>query len=389
MPAATKKDSAAATADEAQTEATPVDPKPDLGAFRRAFSAMKEEVYARVDGQVKGLREEVANLAALAEAGQGADPDLLEGIKGQLAALTDGRVTRNELTDLEQRLDAMAETVSDRGVQHGAASSTPGTPKVYGQVLELMRLVEEIGKDGEADFGKGQNRVEYRFRGVDQAMNAVGSAMRHVGLIMRTEVLDKDFSVQLVDRMYNGKKEGVVTWTTARVTMRYTFVSPLDGSTHSVEGLGVGKDNGDKDGSKALAAAMKYALFQGLCIPIKGMNIDPEDDHPVTEERRSEQRLPEPSGRAVRDEQAPPPEPPAALRPHEQQPGESAEAYRARRAQDALTAAMRPGVTFAQLATITKQAGEVGLLTVPVGEYPSLKHALTAISQTVSYDENG
>lgn len=204
-------------------------------------------------------------------------------------------------TDVNAALKAMAE---DFAVKLSAATrdglpvvidgTAPRVPGVYKKVLDLMRSVEEIGKGREFHAeGKGQQPdIKYSFRGIDDAMDAVGSGMRAVGLILRSEVVKAEHDVHPIDRMYNGNKQGTTLWATTRLTMRYTFIDPEDGTEHFVEGYGVGKDNGDKDGSKSASAAMKYALFQGLCIPVKGMNIDPETEHPTDPEPVQQRQAP-------------------------------------------------------------------------------------------------
>jgi len=212
------------------------------------------------------------------------------------------------LSDMEGRLTvAKLESASASGVLRDVVTEQrAAVPGVYRKVHALMCAVTEIGKNREFKAeGRGNNGgIEYSFRGIDDAMDAVGSALRTVGLIMRSEVVKAEHTVSEVPRFWQGKQEGVTLWATTRLTMRYTFIDPEDGSEHSVEGYGVGKDNGDKDGSKSSAAAMKYALFQGLCIPVKGMNIDPEEDHPTGETTPAERRA---RAEAEQHDDTPPP----------------------------------------------------------------------------------
>lgn len=187
------------------------------------------------------------------------------------------------LAELERDLAELRTRPVPMGVAAGAVPPRPPVPAILGQMLELQRMVASIGKDRTATIeGKGKNQGHsYSFRGIDDAMDAVGTAMREIGIIgPRSEIIDTEWVTDAVPRFYNGKQEGVTVWTTCRVKMRYVFVSPIDGSEFPVEGVGTGRDNGDKDGSKASSAAMKYALFQGLCIPVRGVNVDPETEHP-------------------------------------------------------------------------------------------------------------
>lgn len=280
----TRKTAAADAADEAQQ---PTEPPADTtgGSQEKATPAMQvlrdalKVSEQRILGELRPITRDLAsrldNLEALDEASGSTFVNMTNQLN-DLAATVGGRLDEHEhvikvLND-QPRTVPTSELFPAAGL--GAAR----------KVLAVMRLVTEIGKGRQADMGQGGN---YAFRGVDDAMNVVGAALREVGLIMRQQVLNVDTSEYFIDKT---NKEGVVwgrqQWSTTRITMRYVFVDPDDGSEHAVEGYGVGKDVGDKDGSKAAAAAMKYALFQGLCIPVKGMNIDPETDHPDSGDER-------------------------------------------------------------------------------------------------------
>lgn len=350
--------SAAATADEAQqpevadapvVEGEPVDEKAEA---RRAnttemINSLRGVIVERMRGEMnpkfEKLQSQLDDLAAIATALQEAEGDgsaqvaQEDFLSDKLDAAVDAKLRELFGEDgsatgatLAQRVDGLATALAQyqadvnqrvlqsrevleielREAVHGLESQirwTPETagaveagarrapvPGVYAKVHKLMLQVEEIGKGRQyrAETRGGSGDVEYTFRGIDDAMDAVGAGLRVVGLIMRSEVVEAEHEVQTVE-----KKPGWVQhWATTRLTMRYTFVDPADGSEHAVEGYGVGKDLGDKDGSKASSAAMKYALFQGLCIPVKGMNIDPETENPTdpgpgeTSERSQQRR---------------------------------------------------------------------------------------------------
>lgn len=320
----------AATPDEAQQpeviEATIVEPDestPKTAAFMATMEVMRKAIISQVnaatDSKVTALQQGLDDLAAILETLQGGPADDadtgddylgdklddlrsdVDEIRGTVGALTDGRVTPQDVAretrsvvdevraEFENRLNSVAKSLGEQvatglhtelpGIAERVVTAATGVPAVYRQVAALMLEVDEISKNGRASYGSGAGAANYAFRGVDDAMNAVGGAMRKVGLIMRTEVTNAESDHYDTTKVYNGK-ETTTRWTTTRITMRYIFVSPIDGTEHALEGYGVGKDSADKDGSKALAAAMKYALFQGLVIPVKGMNIDPESDNP-------------------------------------------------------------------------------------------------------------
>lgn len=280
--------------------------------------------------ELNGLKEKVADLEALVLAGSelGATP-----IDGGTLAVLDGR-----LADVEQRLgkaalaegtaslsglERVAQDVVDVGAhlatlkqQMGherrgadiifdgmrerlaelerlagtgdgendaddAYSDGPGrtrAPHVLGLIVALKRQVGAIGKGRRAEHKGGR----YDFRGVDDAINAIGNAIDMVGIVPpRATVLDHKVTV-------TSEASGRI-WTTSVVRVRYTFQSPVDGTEWSTEGVGEGRDLADKSLSKASAAAYKYAMFHGLSIAIEGMNVDAETEHPVIDGRPADQ----------------------------------------------------------------------------------------------------
>lgn len=337
----------------------------DAAVERAANTAFGREVLGP---DVKPFAEQLDDLRVALAAHQ-AD---VNARTAQLAAEVGQALSVQE--DAMEALRTRVAAVSREGVPVVVDGALSRVPKVYGKVADLMAMVEKIGKD--RDFkaeGRGSNgKIEYSFRGIDDAMDAVGAALRANRLILRSEVLKAESTVHEVPRMWQGKQEGITLWATTRLTMRYTFIDPEDGSEHYVEGYGVGKDNGDKDGSKSSAAAMKYALFQGLCIPVKGMNIDPEEEHP-TGEPTAQQR----QARAeadTPDEQAPPPDDTPAPDPE----------HALRRATGALAAARDPQKTKTQadLTAILMQASREKILSTEI-EGQTLQAWLISIRRTL------
>jgi ERF superfamily len=190
------------------------------------------------------------------------------------AGLTPARLAglANEVDDLREYVRSL-----DGRVPVGAAAAVSnGAAK---KVLLLMRTVTHIGKEKEAILGNKGGR--FNFRGVDDAMDAVGHAMRDVGLILGTRILDRETTLTPVTQKGtdNGKAwERTVVWATSVVTAQYTFTDPDDGSTHVFEMVGEGRDSSDKSTSKATSMALKYGLFQALMIPVTG--LDDADDAP-------------------------------------------------------------------------------------------------------------
>lgn len=172
------------------------------------------------------------------------------------------------LQSLEDSIHSLATGVGSL-VQRPAVEAAPAQG-VAAKMLALMDEVTAIGKDRRASGGG----VSFKFRGVEDAQNAVGQAQRKVRILILPEVVDWQYGQEHVQTEKDGKVK-TVTWSTSRLTMRYTFVDPDDGSRMSVTMVGEGKDNSDKSASKAASMACKYALFQALMIPFE--DVDESD----------------------------------------------------------------------------------------------------------------
>jgi outer membrane murein-binding lipoprotein Lpp len=205
--------------------------------------------------------------------------------------------------------------------------SGPAVGGVHAKVLELMRKVNAIGKDREANQGAGGR---FKFRGIDEAMDAVGHAMREVGLTMETEMLGKDYAHNPVTNTFKDggqEKQRTVLWTTATVTYRYIFVDPVDGSRHAFEMAGEGRDASDKATSKAGSMALKYGLLQALMVPVKGLDDGDAESPQVHQDRPAQPPAAQQSGQKRREPQA---------QPQGQQ--QAPQKPKAERARDAVTA---------------------------------------------------
>lgn len=239
------------------------------------------------------------------EALEAATGGLAEGVASATAENVQALHSRlDDLADYVRRLDGQIPATVNSAIIQTPARNLGAARKV----LALMRAVTHIGKERQADMGTGG---KFRFRGIDEAMDAVGHAMRDVGLILSTEVLKDETTTVPVTKKgdgRNGPYESTILWTTTKTTMRYTFVDPDDGSTHTIEMIGEGRDASDKSTSKAGSMAFKYALLQALCIPVTG--LDDSDASPPqvmeNERTRTAQQASEPSSTTGQhaDEQA-------------------------------------------------------------------------------------
>ena len=128
-------------------------------------------------------------------------------------------------------------------------------------------------------IGKSQKNTQqgWMFRGIDMIMNYVEPLFVKHGVFMVPQVMES------VREERQTKNSGNMIYTKLRV--KYTFYATSDGSCIEAIVDGEGMDTGDKSTNKAMAVAMKYALFQVLCIPTEEMAIpermvDPDETTP-------------------------------------------------------------------------------------------------------------
>lgn len=142
---------------------------------------------------------------------------------------------------------------------------------IYGRIGKIMTDLPAIGKQ------QKNQQQGWMFRGIDMIMNYVSPLFVKHGVFMVPQVLD---SIREERQTKNG---GNMIYTKLRV--KYSFYATSDGSAVDAIVDGEGMDTGDKSTNKAMAVAMKYALFQVLCIPTEEMEqpermIDPDETTP-------------------------------------------------------------------------------------------------------------
>ena len=161
------------------------------------------------------------------------------------------------MTNVKQ-INAGANAVGDnwRG-----ATNQMSTGMIYKQMSLVMKEIGAIGKDQ-------KNQAQgFKFRGIDQFVNALYPALTRYGVFMAPRALRYDQDIKDVVRS-NGKT-GVDKHVS--LMMEYTFYAE-DGSSVTVGPIPAeGLDSGDKATNKALSAALKYALIQTFSIPTEDM----------------------------------------------------------------------------------------------------------------------
>lgn len=160
---------------------------------------------------------------------------------------------------------------------------TERMPLIYKAIIGVMQDIGAVGKD---QINKQQG---WKFRGIDDVMNALHPAMVKHGVFAVPEIVEQNREVKVL------KSGTSMIFSVCRI--RYTFYAE-DGTYVQATVVGEGMDTGDKATNKAMAIAFKYACFQVFCIPTEEM-VDPDSERLEIEEEekkkanKKEQKAPE------------------------------------------------------------------------------------------------
>lgn len=135
---------------------------------------------------------------------------------------------------------------------------------IYQRMCNAMADIEAIGKD---KYNKQQG---FKYRGIDDVMNTLFPIFQKHKLFLTPEVLDQHREER------PSKSGGNLIYSILKV--RYSLYTD-DGSHVSAVVIGEGMDSADKSSNKAMAVAMKYAIFQMFCIPTEDMAKDDPDGY--------------------------------------------------------------------------------------------------------------
>ena len=129
-----------------------------------------------------------------------------------------------------------------------------------------MKVYQAIGAVSQALSAQGISKSRtnnqgagYKFRGIDDVLNALSSALVASGLVILprcTERVVEERATKAGGAMFN---------VTCRV--EFDLVSTEDGSKHTVCTYGEAMDSADKATNKAMSAAYKYLALLVFCIP--------------------------------------------------------------------------------------------------------------------------
>ena len=141
------------------------------------------------------------------------------------------------------------------------------TPMIYKDITKAMAEIGAIAKD---NTNKQQG---FKYRGVDDVMNALNPVLINNGIFMVPEILEH------IREERTTTKGGNLIYSVCKI--RYTFYA-ADGSSVNAVVIGEGMDSGDKATNKAMSIAFKYACFQVFCIPTEEMEDPDKECHEVT-----------------------------------------------------------------------------------------------------------
>lgn len=135
---------------------------------------------------------------------------------------------------------------------------------IFESITSIMEEVPAIGKE------KLNKQQGFKFRGIDDVMNALQPLLSKHKVFIVPEILEQTREERTT------QKGGNLIYSICKI--KYKFYAE-DGSYIEAITIGEGMDSGDKATNKAMAIAMKYALFQVFCIPTEEMK-DPDGETP-------------------------------------------------------------------------------------------------------------
>ena len=135
---------------------------------------------------------------------------------------------------------------------------------IYESITKIIAEIPAIGKE------KVNATQGFKYRGIDDVMNAMQPLLAKYKVFIAPEVLEQTREERQTS------KGGTLLYSICKI--RYTFYAE-DGTFVQAITIGEGMDSGDKATNKAMAIAMKYALFQVFCIPTDEMK-DPDAETP-------------------------------------------------------------------------------------------------------------
>lgn len=143
---------------------------------------------------------------------------------------------------------------------------------IYQSITKIMEEVPSIGKTQ-------RNKTQgFMYRGIDDVMNALQPLLAKNKVFIVPEILEQTREERTTS------KGGNLIYSICKI--KYKFYAEDGSSVESIM-IGEGMDSGDKATNKAMAIAMKYALFQVFCIPTDEMK-DPDSETPEQSTKKND-----------------------------------------------------------------------------------------------------
>jgi len=132
---------------------------------------------------------------------------------------------------------------------------------IYKKMASVMQEIGPVTKD-QKNIAQG-----FKFRGIDQFVNALHPALVKHGVFMAPRATS--YTQELKEVQRSSGKNGIDKHVS--IMMEYDFFAE-DGSKVTIGPIPAeGLDSGDKATNKALSAALKYALIQTFAVPTEDM----------------------------------------------------------------------------------------------------------------------
>lgn len=141
---------------------------------------------------------------------------------------------------------------------------------IYQSITKILEEVPAIGKN------KKNTTQGFMFRGIDDVMNTFQPLLAKHKVFMVPQILEQTREERQTS------KGGTLIYSICKI--KYIFYAE-DGSSIEAIVVGEGMDSGDKATNKAMAIAMKYAIFQVFCIPTEEMK-NPDGETPPPSKKK-------------------------------------------------------------------------------------------------------
>lgn len=211
---------------------------------------------------------------------------------------TYNRIRRESLThNNEMQMDAKTQKKTEQGGSQMVA------PPDESQGLAIHRSMGEVMKAVTAiDKSQYNEQQKFRYRGVDDIMNALHGLFADAGIVIIPRELEFQTSELPMAPDRDGKARVMHR---TLIHMEFSFMSTQDGSVVTADGWGEGQDMADKGPYKAKSFALKSVLSQMFLIPTADLEPKQEIDLNRQQGRQSYQQAPA---------QAPQPQRPVVIR---------------------------------------------------------------------------